>query len=104
MSVATFDVQNLYAKPMNDGRIQITGTFINGSKAKGCLLAFESNSSEIRFVIVKRNESEQSFLKMISLPPSKYTVYGYDMEENSLPNPHPANLDVESIMVNGTGE
>ena len=89
---------------MNDGRIQVTGKFINGSKAKGCLLAFESNSSEISFVIVKRNESEQSFLKMMSLPTSKYTVYGYDLEENSLPNAYPANPDVESIMVNGTGE
>ena len=37
------------------------------------------------------------------MPPSRYTVHAYDLEENGLPNPHPANLYEQTVILNETG-
>ena len=42
-------------------------------------------------------------MKKIPMPPSRYTVHAYDIEENGLPNPHPANLDEQTVIIE-TGE
>ena len=54
--------------------------------------------------MLKRNGTDQSFINNVSMPPSRYTVHAYDLEENGLPNPHPANLDEQTVIINGTGE
>ena len=56
------------------------------------------------FIVLKRNGTDQSFMNKISMPPSRYRVHAYDLEENGLPNPHPANLDEQIVILNETGE
>ena len=99
--VATFDTQDFGAEPV-DGGIQVTGRYINGSRARGSLLVIESLS--VFFMVLKRNLTDQSFMKKIPMLPSRYTVLAYDLEENGLPNLHPANLDEQTVILNETGE
>jgi hypothetical protein len=95
----TFDTQDINAEPV-DGGIQVTGRYINGSRARGSFLVFESFSSY--FIVLKRNGTDQSFMDKISMPPSRYTVHAYDLEENGLPNLHPANLYEQTVILNET--
>ncbi|CAI8051932.1 hypothetical protein GBAR_LOCUS28410, partial [Geodia barretti] len=89
----TFDVQRPHAVATDDGSmIKVTGEFINKSRAKGSFLALQSNfSTKITFIVLKRNGINNIFSETISMPPSFYAVYVHDLEENSLPNMHPAN-------------
>ncbi|CAI8019265.1 hypothetical protein GBAR_LOCUS11596 [Geodia barretti] len=96
----TFDTQNFNAEPV-DGGIQVTGRYINGSRARGSFLVIESFHHS-NFIVLKRNGTDQSFMKKIPMPPSRYTVHAYDLEENGLPNLHPANLDEQTVILNET--
>ena len=104
-STATYDVQDPHAKPLGNGTVNVTGNFIDNSSAVGCFLAIESNiTTEIIFFALKRKGREQKVSKVISLPPSNYTVYAHDLEEGAVINPHPANLDPDNVpMVTVTG-
>ncbi|CAI8034663.1 hypothetical protein GBAR_LOCUS19492 [Geodia barretti] len=92
----TFDTQDFNAEPV-DGGIQVTGRYINGSHSRGTFLVIESFS--VFFIVLKRNVTDQSLMKKIPMPPSRYTVHAYDIEENGLPNPHPANLDEQTVII-----
>ena len=85
----------------DDGRtITITGEFIEDSHAKGAFLTILSNSSaEIIYLVLKRIGLNRFFSGMIALPPSNYTVFVYDLEENHLPNNHPANLVPDYVLI-----
>ena len=103
--IATFDVQRPHAVATDDGNmIKITGEFINKSRAKGSFLALQSSSStEITFIVLKRNGINNIFSETISMPPSIYAVYVHDLEENSLPNVHPANPVPDIVQIKGKG-
>ena len=70
----------------NDVGVRVSAEFISDSRAAGCLLVFEetSTSSPDIFRAVHRPQLEQGYT--VALPLSTYTVYGYDIEEDELPN------------------
>ena len=88
---ATYDVQNLMlesSESENDG-IKVTGKLITNSRARGCFIVLQGNSSTADiFQAIQRNG--QTVSGIISAPPATYTVYGYDIEETALLTPLPA--------------
>ena len=107
-SPATFDVQDPQAKPHGDNKITVEGTLIYDSRATGCFLAIQCNiTTQITFVALERDEASITLSEVVKMPPSEYTVYAHDLEEDGLPNPRPANLHPDSlqpITVNGKGK
>ena len=88
---ATYDVQSLSVEgDGDDDGVRVSAEFISDSRAAGCLLVFEgpSTSSPDIFRAVHRPQLEQGYT--VALPLSTYTVYGYDTEEDELPNSMPA--------------
>ena len=88
---ATYDVQSLSVEgDGDDDGVRVSAEFISDSRATGCLLVFEgpSTSSPDIFRAVHRPQLEQGYA--VALPLSTYTVYGYDIEEDELPNSMPA--------------
>ena len=91
---ATYDVQSLTVEEGGGGGgggVIVRGEFLSGSRADGCLVVFQGppTSPDI-FRVLQRTQSEDSVSTSVHLPPSTYTVYGYDVEENGLPNTMPA--------------
>ena len=87
---ATYDVQSVSVVEERDG-VVVTGEFITDSRAAGCLLVLQgpsSSSSPDIFRTLQRTQLEQG--STIRVPPSTYTVYGYDIEEDWLPSTMPA--------------
>ena len=107
ISAATFDVQDPHAEPMGDGQINVTGSFINDTRAFGCFIAIQCNvTTEITFIALRRN-GEQRVSEVIPMPPSNYTIHAYDLEEGAQLNTWPANPDpgnVSMIQVNGASK
>ena len=90
---ATYDVHSLSVEGDDDGDddgVRVSAEFISDSRATGCLLVFEgpSTSSPDIFRALHRPQLEQGYT--VVLPLSTYTVYGYDFEEDELPNSMPA--------------
>ena len=87
---ATFDMQELTAIVGDDGdSIVVTGELITNSRARGCFIVLQGNSSTADiFKVLQRNR--QTVSGTISTPPATYTVYGYDIEETALPNSNAA--------------
>ena len=73
------------------GGVLVRGELMSGSQAAGCLVVLQGppTSPDI-FRALQRNQSGDTVSTTIPLPPSNYTVYGYDLEENGLPNTMPA--------------
>ena len=69
----------------------VKGELMSGSQAAGCLVVLQGplTSPDI-FRALQRTQSGDTVSTTIPLPPSNYTVYGYDLEENGLPNTMPA--------------
>ena len=86
---------------MNGGRITVAGEFISNTLATGCFIVIQSDSrtADIYRALLRQN-SEQTVSEVISVPPSNYTVYAYDLEENALPNPLPAVSSGTTININ----
>ena len=85
----------------------VTGELITGSRAIGCFIAIQCNiTTSITFSALKRSEGDElSLSHIVIVPTSNYTVHAYDLEENALPHPHPANLEyVDTITVTGSRE
>ena len=97
---ATFDVQ-VFTASGEDSWITVTGEFINDTLATGCFIVIQSNSSTADiYRALLRQDSEQTVSGNISVPPSVYTVYAYDLEENALPYPLPAISSGTPITIN----
>ena len=89
-STATYDVQDLTAIGYGSG-ITVRGEFISDTLATGCFVVIQSNAENPDiYRALLRQDSKQTVSATISVPPSNYTVYAYDLEENALPNPLPA--------------
>ena len=73
------------------GGVMARGDFLSGSRAVGCLVVFQGlpTSPDI-FRVLHRTQSQNSVSTSVHLPPSTYTVYGYDVEEDGLLNTMPA--------------
>ena len=71
--------------------VTVRGELMSGSRAAGCLVVLQGppTSPDI-FRALQRTQSGDTVSTTIPLPPSNYTVYGYDLEENGLPNTMPA--------------
>ena len=94
---ATYDVQSLSVVGDGDDGVRVRGEFISDSRAAGCLLVLvgPSTSPDI-FRALHTPHLEQG--TAVRVPPSTYTVYGYDIEEDELPNTMPAvALDRQTI-------
>ena len=93
ISTATFDIQDLLAVVNDDGDIIVTGELITNSHAKGCFIVLQGshNTADIYQVL------SRSVSGTIIAPSSNYTVYGYDIEDNALPNSLPA-VVIETIV------
>ena len=79
-STATYDVQSLAVEEVGGGGgVEVRGGFLSGSRAVGCLVVFQGppTSPDI-FRVLQRTQSEDSVSTSVHLPPSTYTVYGYD--------------------------
>ena len=64
---------------------------MRGSRATGCFLVLQGSSllADI-FRVLKKTNSQDKISTTLNVPPSTYAVYGYDLEENALPNSMPA--------------
>ena len=95
---ASYDVQSLTVEEGGGGGgggggVIVRGEFLSGSQAAGCLVVFQGpHTSPDIFRVLQRTQSHQdSFSTTVHLPYAySYTVYGYDVEEDGLPNTMPA--------------
>ena len=66
----------------------------------GCLVVLQSDSgSPDEFRVLLRSGSDLTVTDMISVPPSTYTLYVYDLEEDGHVNREPAILPEDRIRV-----
>ncbi|CAI8055835.1 hypothetical protein GBAR_LOCUS30450, partial [Geodia barretti] len=96
----TYDVQEPHAESTDGKMIDVNGELIVNSSAKGCFVANQCNyTTQITFIALKRNGTNQNLSMEISMPASNYTVYVHDLEKDGLPNIHPANLVPSSVEI-----
>ena len=96
---ASYDVQHATAEVMGS-EIEITLQFISNSHAVGGLVVLQSDSgSPDEFRVLLRSGSDLTVTDMISVPPSTYTLYVYDLEEDGHVNREPAILPEDRIHV-----
>jgi hypothetical protein len=94
----TYDVQEPRAESNDGGKIVVNGTLIGNSPAQGCFVVIQCNfTTQITFIALKRNGTNQNLSMAISMPASNYTVYVHDLEKEGIPNIHPANLVPSSV-------
>ena len=81
----------------------MTAEFMRGSHAAGCFLVLKGSPlfPDI-FRVLHKSNSQESISTTLSVPPSTYAVYGYDVEENALPNSTPA-VELENEVSISTG-
>ena len=96
VSIATYDVQSVSVVEEGGDGVVVTGEFITDSRAL-VLQGPSSSSSPDIFRTLQRTQLEQG--STIRVPPSTYTVYGYDIEEDWLPNTMPAVVLDEQIYI-----
>ena len=98
---ATYDVQSLSVEEEEGGGVLVRGEFMSGSRAAGCLVVLQGppTSPDI-FRALLRTQSQDTVSTTVPVPPSTYTVYGYDLEENGLPNTMPAILLENQLLLN----
>ena len=78
----------------------VRGEFMSGSRAAGCLVVLQGPpSSPDVFRALLRTQFQDTVSTTVPVPPSTYTVYGYDLEENGLPNIMPAVVLENQILV-----
>ena len=67
----------------------------------GCFVVFQSDNygSPDEFIVLLRSGSDLFVTDMISVPPSTYTLYVYDLEEDGHINEIPAILLEDRISV-----
>ena len=104
LQTATYDVQSLSVVGDGGDGMRVRAEFISDSRAAGCLLVLvgPSTSPDI-FRALQRPHLEQG--TTVRVPPSTYTVYGYDIEANNeLPNTMPAVILDRQTLTNSNGK
>ena len=79
--------------------IEVTGEFINNMHAIGCFVVFRSIDGPDEFRVLLRSGSDLTVTDMISVPPSTYTLYVYDLEEDGSISIEPAIMPEDRIRV-----
>ncbi|CAI8007712.1 hypothetical protein GBAR_LOCUS5345 [Geodia barretti] len=104
VTFTTYDVQSLSVEE-EEGGVLVRGEFMSGSRATGCLVVLQGPPScpDI-FRALPRSQSQDTVSTTVPVPPSTYTVYGYDLEENGLPNTMPAILLENQILINSDAD
>ena len=73
---------------------------MRGSQAAGCFLILQGSSVFAdNFRVLKKTNSQEKISINLNVPPSTYAVYGYDVEENALPNSMPAVVLVNEVSI-----
>ena len=103
---ATYDVQSLSVEEETGGGgggAKVRGEFVSGSRAAGCLVVLQGPPTfpDI-FTALLRTQSQGIVSTTVAVPPSTYTVYGYDVEENDLPYSMPA-VVLENLTIINSG-
>ena len=76
----------------------MTGILISNTPAQGCLVVFQcEDGSPDEFRVLLRSGSDLTVTDMISVPPSTYTLYVYDLEGDGHVNREPAILPDDNI-------
>ena len=89
---ATFDIQYFRAE-RNGDVIVVIGEFIAESFAKGFFIVLQCDETTVdTYRALPWNGMEQRVSETIEVPPSNYTVYAYDIENDGLPYVMPANI------------
>ena len=103
---ATFDVQNAVVESVYDNMISLCVEFLENSSAIGSFVVLGDHfSTEDTFVVLKQNAMNSTILyQSISVSASNYTVYFYDLEDNAIPNVHPAFSTLQVVSVNGSSK
>ena len=71
---------------MVSGTIQVDVHFLRNSLARGCLLILSQVQYTGYFAIKKESGREVQSTHIENLPEGEYTVRGYDIESDRLPN------------------
>ena len=96
---ATYDVQSATTE-VTSNEVEMTLHFITNSHAVGCLVVLQSDIvSPDEFRVLLRSGSDLTVTAMISVPPSTYTLYVYDLEEDGNINREPAILPHDKLYV-----
>ena len=98
---ATYDVQSLSVEEERGGGAKVKGEFVSGSRAAGCLVVLQGPPTfpDI-FTALLRTQPQDIVSTTVLVPPSTYTVYGYDVEENDLPYTMPAVVLENQTIIN----
>ena len=85
------------------GGAKVRGEFVSGSRAAGCLVVLQGPPTfPDLFRVLLRTQYQDIVSTTVPVPPSTYTVYGYDVEENDLPYTVPAVvLENQTIIESG---
>ena len=84
------------------GTINVTGEFIANTTAKGCFIVLQSEEGSpdvFRALLLPDNPSTTVNSTINNVPPSKYTLFVYDLEEDALPNESQAYRDQNNIVI-----
>ena len=85
------------------GGVLVRGEFMSRSRAAGCLVVLQGpRSSPDIFRALLTTQSQDTVSTNVPVPPSTYTGYGYDLEENGLPNTMAA-VVLDNQIVNTSG-
>ena len=88
-TAGTHDVQSITIhSTIISGKIEVDVHFLRHSLARGCLLILSQAQYTGYFAIKKESGREVQSIQIENLPEGEYTVRGYDIESDGLPN-HP---------------
>ena len=105
---ATYDVQSAAADTTKgNNEITLTGEFIENTTAEGCFVVLQCeyrNPDVFRALLLPNNSSTYVKSTIHDVVSSTYHTLVYDLEEDGLPNSHPAVEQNTTVTVTGNGE
>ena len=99
---ATNDVQRAMAVASGPGEIRVDGEFIENTTAEGCFIVLqcEEESPDVFIALPLPDDAGTNVSSTIdNIPPSTYTMLVYDLEQDGLPNTHPAQTPSNTVTV-----
>ncbi|CAI7992172.1 hypothetical protein GBAR_LOCUS937, partial [Geodia barretti] len=108
INFTTYDVQSAAADTTKgtNNEITFTGEFIESTTAKGCFLVLQceyGNPDVLRALLLPDDSSTYVQSIIDNILSSTYHVFVYDLEEDELPNSHPAVEQSTTVTVLGNG-
>jgi hypothetical protein len=108
VSTATYDVQSAAADTTKgtNNKIKLTGEFIENTTAQGCFVVLQCeyrNPDVFRALLLPDDFSTSVQSTIHDVISSTYNMLVYDLEEDGLPNSHPAVEQNTTVTVMGNG-